>query len=296
MSNHSGNHKRIHTNDDRCDKRIEQTMKLKIICALLLFILQGCFQYSPYEARLLEHEKNIHQKSLQRIKALPITDTICFAFVGDPQRFYDATYSAVASINQQPDVLFTICAGDITDFGLVMEYQAMLQIFSFLTMPFFSVVGNHDLLYNGDFVYQTMFGPFNFYFDYSGFRFVFVNTNSREFNFNGKVPDISFLESCLSDTTKYQSAVIIAHVPPGNNDFDERLNTLYIQTLLNSPKVVLHLNGHNHDFSQYEWKNSNRTINCYNSYSVDKRRYLKIKIWHNHRNPSASISVEHISF
>ncbi len=270
------------------------------LCIFILGVslqLVGCIQYSPYEIRLKEHEKNLTEKAIRRIASLPATDTVCFAFIGDAQRFYDDALALTESINKQPGILFTIGAGDITDFGLVMEYQAMLQILSLLHMPFLTVVGNHDLLYNGYYIYQEMFGPFDFQFTYSGFRFVFVNTNSREFYFNGTVPNIALMAENLKDTANYKTAIVIAHIPPGNDDFDNRLNNKYINTLLSNPKVKLHLNGHNHDFRHFTWNDSNgRVINCYNSYSLDKRYYLVFKVWHSDSTSNPGYSVQTIKF
>ena len=269
--------------------------KIVIIIAILLLLVR-CVQYSPYEVRLKEFEQNLTEKAIRRITSFPSTDTLCFVFAGDAQRFYDDAIDLVASINQQPNVLFTVFAGDISDFGLVMEYRAMHQIFSLLNMPFLSVVGNHDLIYNGAFIYQEMFGDYDFSFTYSGFRFVFVNTNSREFNFNGNVPDIELMQSNLEDTSMYKSAIVVCHVPPGNNDFDNTLQHDYENVLLETGKVRLHLNGHNHDFSDKYLTSETTNIHCVNSYSLDKRKYIVFKIWHTQSSSETNHSMKIISF
>lgn len=271
-------------------------MKPITVFIVLLFFLESCVQYSPYEVRLSETELNLTQNAILRITSLPETDTLYFVFAGDAQRFYDDAIALTSSVNRQANALFTIFAGDITDFGLIMEYRAMHQIFTLLNMPFLSVIGNHDLIYNGGFIYQQMYGDYDFAFTYSGFRFVFVNTNSREFNFNGIVPNINEMRSNLSDTSNYKTAIVVCHVPPGHVDFDDTLTKSYEDALLETGKVALHLNGHNHDFSERILSDENSTIHCVNSYSLDKRKYMIFKCWHTNSTNEPNHTMEIISY
>lgn len=70
----------------------------------------------------------------------------------------------------------------------------MNDLFERLRAPYFVVVGNRDLLGNGGRIYEAFFGPRNYDFTYQRTRFVFLDTNSREYGFGNRVPDLAWLE------------------------------------------------------------------------------------------------------
>lgn len=105
------------------------------------------------------------------------------------------------------------------------------------------------MLANGHLVFNQMFGADNFSFDYGGCKFICLNTNSKEKGFDGTVPDIPWLKSQLSDLSYYQSAFVISHVPPFNNDFDSKLSEAYASALAESGKVHLSIHSHEHHYS-----------------------------------------------
>ncbi len=247
------------------------------ICISALLLISGCVKYSPYEIRLDESEKNLTNKNLEKLCQIPEKDTFIFVFAGDAQRYYDEAFPLVESINKDKNIDFVIFAGDLTDFGLAQEFEDMNNIISELNVPYLCVIGNHDLIYNGGEVYKQMFGSYDFTFDFHDFRFVFLNTNSREFGFSGDVPSIPYLNQNLTDTANYYGAIVVVHVPPGNNDFDNTLEEEFANALSYSEKTIMELNGHNHNhgtnFPYY------KDIEYITSYSLKKKKYLKFKIW-----------------
>jgi hypothetical protein len=104
-----------------------------------------------------------------------------------------------------------------------------------------------------------------------------LNTNSREFEFNGHVPDINWLDNELSDTAKYTNAIIVSHIAPYSGDFDPNLEIPYTETLVKWEKTLLSMNGHEHDFAfNYPYPGG---VAYLNSFSTGKGKYLIVKIW-----------------
>lgn len=251
--------------------------RLSSILLFASFILIGCVKYNTYEIRLDDDERDLNNKNLKEINQIPLKDTFTFIFAGDAQRYYDEAIPLVENINGDESIDFVIFAGDFTDFGLAQEFQGMNSIIKGLKVPYLVVIGNHDLIYNGGEVYKQMFGEYDFSFDFHDFKFVFANTNGREFGFNGDVPDITWLNQQLDDTANYFGAIVVVHVPAGNDDFDNELEQDFVDALSFPKKTIMELNGHNHDHAtDYPYYGD---VHYITSYSLKKRKYLKIKIW-----------------
>src|SRR5690606_13733173 len=139
--------------------------------------------------------------------------------------------------------------GDISDFGLAKEFIWVNEIMSELKAPYVTVVGNHDLLANGPKVYKRMFGPLNFSFMYAGVKFLFFDSNSREYSFNGLIPDMNWIREELADTSSYDEAILVSHIAPFDGDFDPVLREQYAELMAGNEKVKLSLHGHQHSFS-----------------------------------------------
>ncbi len=261
-------------------------MKHYLIKILLFFLgvftLTGCedmFDYSPYVIDLSEEDKNVNQKNIDKLVNQNTDDTIIIALTGDTHRFYDETKEFVNEVNKKPSVDFVIHVGDITDFGLPKQYEWANSLLLKLTSPYFVVVGNHDLVGNGSTAYKEMFGAFNFSFIYDSVKFVFVNTNSREFKFSGNVPDINWLDAQLQPNDNFTNAVVIFHVPPMDGDFNSSLEQAFHNTLARYNNVLFATHGHLHHHEIY--KPYNDSISYINVYGVEHRKFNIIKITNN---------------
>lgn len=267
--------------------------KLFYVFIFSFIALSSCVKYNTYEIRLEDDEKDLTRKNLEKIDQIASKDTFTFIFAGDAQRYYDEALPLVNKINTDESIDFVIFAGDFSDFGLAQEFKGMNSIIKDLNIPYLTVLGNHDLVYNGGEVYKQMFGEYDFTFDLHDFRFVFVNTNSREFSFDGNVPNISWMNEHLNDTANYFGAIVVVHVPPGNNDFDNSLEQDFADALSLPGKTIMELNGHNHNHeTNYPYYGD---VHYLTSYSLKKKRYLKIKIWKG-ETPALSHSFEIIEF
>ncbi|MFO7829729.1 MAG: metallophosphoesterase, partial [Bacteroidales bacterium] len=196
-----------------------------------------------------EDETNLTQKNIGLLLAKDVPDTLTIALTGDSHRFYDESEDLVSTINNDYDIDFFIHTGDIADYGIPRQYQWGNQIFSKLNAPYFVVVGNHDLVSNGNDSYLEMFGNYNFSFIYGRYKFIFVNTNSREYEFNGKVPDISWLDKEVMPSEDFEKAIVVFHTPPFDNDFDSELEEPFVGALTRHNNVLFVTHGHLHSYN-----------------------------------------------
>src|SRR6476661_2041158 len=202
-------------------------LRLGALLALALLTSTGCdlLEFSPNDHRVPEEFTDLTQKNLARLQAhpLPAGDTLRFVFTGDSQQFYDEAEAMVGSINQQPGIQFMIVAGDISDFGLAREMRWVDEKLRRLKVPYLTVVGNHDLVGNGREAYQHIYGALDYSFVYGDTKFIMVDTNGREYNFDGTSPNLPWLQRELRNTEGAQRQVVVSHVPPDNDDFDPAL-------------------------------------------------------------------------
>ncbi len=220
---------------------------------LLSLALAGCFDFSPSELPADPSERDINAKSFTTLSGRAPGAPLRFAVIGDTQRLFDETSDAVASLNGRGDLDFVVQIGDLTDFGLTFEYEVMNGVLAGLHVPYFVVIGNHDLLGNGRWVYERMFGPLDFSFTYDRIRFVCLDTNSLEFDFAPNVPDLAWLEAQLGRDAEHDRAVVLAHVPPDASEFNPALREPYY-ALLAGAGVKLSVYGHLH---RYELRHVN---------------------------------------
>jgi Icc protein len=247
-------------------------------CLSLTLGVASCslFEYHPYETNLDKDNRNLNAKAIGQLIASPPTgDTLTIILMGDTQRFYDEVEDFVTSANRQSaDLVFL--DGDITDFGLKDEYEWVHEIMGRLNKPYLAVIGNHDLSGNGEEVFKKMYGPLNSSFVVNRFKFILLNTNSREYKFNGHVPDIPWLEQQLTGDD-FDQAVVVSHIPSYDGDFDPALEEAYASALRNSGKVKLSLHGHKHSYhNTIPYDDGIRYVV---STSMDDRMYLIIKMW-----------------
>ncbi len=205
----------------------------------------GKMEYSPNQKFDKNTPQNINADNLKRILATPGDDTIRFVLSGDSQRAYDDLSTFIDKVNATPGIDFVILNGDISDFGLLQEFKWIESYYSKLKAPYLAVIGNHDHSANGVYVYQRMYSEkLDFSFIYKGVKFVCHNTNSREYNFNGTVPDLNFLKNEFQPEAGVKGYFAVAHVPPTSGDFDSKLFDDYGKILTDNGKVYAVLNAH----------------------------------------------------
>ncbi|TDE14712.1 metallophosphoesterase family protein [Dyadobacter psychrotolerans] len=247
---------------------------------LLAIFTTSCdtlFQYNPNEIVLKDSEKDLNNKNLERIKSLPVKDTLRFILMGDTQRWYDESADFVKSANDQHGISFVLHAGDISDFGISQEFKWVNEIMLKLKYPYLTVIGNHDMVANGPIVYARMYGPMNYSFEFGDNKFIFINTNSREYAFDGSVPNLNWLRAQLTNNPSNKNAIVVAHVPPFDADFDPALEKKYASILAGDPNVKFSLYGHQHTFKDGEFYND--SVHYFLTTSMGARGYMVVTTW-----------------
>ena len=247
---------------------------------ILFFQLTACddvFEYSPYVIDFDEDETNLTQKNINRLLSNDVSDTITIALTGDSHRFYDESERLVSTINNHYEIDFFIHTGDIADYGIPQQYQWGNDIFSKLNVPYFVVVGNHDLVSNGNDNYLEMFGNYNFSFIYGEYKFIFINTNSREYAFNGEVPDVQWLEKEIKPAEDFEKAMVVFHTPPFDNDFDSEHEEPFVNALTRHNNVMFATHGHLHSYNFSHPYGVE--LPFVNTASPEKKEFVIIKIY-----------------
>ncbi len=225
--------------------------KTNIIPALIgiTIIFMACnkvFEFSPYEANVKKDNKNTTAKNLQLIKDIQVnSDTFKFAFVTDNHYHFTNLKNIIDDINKRNDIIFTIFGGDITDQGLLKEYQIFYDIMKNINKPYLTVIANHDYNSNGEVVYKQMFGDYNYSFEFNHNKFVIFDDVVWESN---KTPDFNWLSTQLADNALFKQIFVIAHIPPFGDQFDSDMEQKY-KSLMQENNVQLSLHGHVHVYS-----------------------------------------------
>lgn len=256
-------------------------MKRIILGALLTGLLYSCtdFEYSPNQGFDKNSPVNLNAKNLQKLQEIPNDDTVRFIVSGDSQKSNNEVDLFVDKVNQMRNIDLVFLAGDISEFGLLQETEWVANTFSKLNVPFFGVVGNHDLIANGTAVFTRMFGELNYSFVYSGIKFICHDTNSREYKFNGLVPNISWLQQEVAPMNGVENYVSISHVRPFSSDFDEQLATNYTNVLNSNPNFLASFHAHDHGYGEFYPNNSR--IPFLVTTSLGNRGFLLVEIVNN---------------
>ncbi len=218
-----------------------------ILLIALFFFSCDNLEYSPNQSFDSNSPTDLNAKNLTKLRTNVITtdDTVRFILTGDTQRSYDQARALIGLANTNfPKLDFVLLNGDISDFGLRQEMEWVTKIYEDLHVPYIAIIGNHDLVANGLNAYKRMFGVLNFSFVYKKVKFICHDDNSREYQFNGQVPDLNWLAKELETDNTVNAIVSVAHIPPTSDDFDSNLQVPYENLLNNSPKVVASLHSH----------------------------------------------------
>jgi 3',5'-cyclic-AMP phosphodiesterase len=222
-------------------------MKRLITVLLLLLMLPSCKRFIFHPNEIRPNETALNKRNIEKIMQLPPKPVFNFILLGDTQRFYDEVDDFVNHANSLEAVSFILVAGDLVDFGLNREFNWIASKFGKLKIPYVAVIGNHDMLANGRKIFAEMFGPENFSFSYGTNKFICLNTNSREVNYNGELPDINWLSKELTDQQP-DNIFVVSHVAPFSIDFDKKLEPVYANLLAANPKTRMSLHGHDHEY------------------------------------------------
>lgn len=229
--------------------------KILTFFSLVLLLFASCsrIEFDPNQSVDMYSDERLNFKAIARLRGKAETDSVIkIALIGDTQIDYENTGELVAAINKIPDIDFVIHTGDITDHGVFQEFKWAASHLKRLHAPFLAVVGNHDVVAKGKSVYLQMFGNTDFSFVYGRTRFIFFDSNSREYEFGGLIPNLGWLqqEMQVQEDSLFSQVVLVSHVPYFDGDFDPALRdpfTHLLNTTNRSIPILASLNGHQHD-------------------------------------------------
>lgn len=220
------------------------------LSVITLVFLAGCenlIEYSPYKAGVRVSFSDLNLKAMDRIQQKGSDHFAPFSLgvFGDTHTYYDDFETQVRAFNRKDDIDFVVHMGDMTLSGIYREFLWFRDISSGLKHPLLTIIGNHDYLSNGEFLYREMFGPYNFTMVYNNCLFVFLDDIIWEKNVED--PDFEWLEEVLKDSEDYTYRFVFSHIPPWSEPFS-RGNEYYFNQLMDQYNVDLSLHGHTHSF------------------------------------------------
>lgn len=255
------------------------TILITALCAMTLCACDDLLEAHPYDAKV-SGETHINQKNINIIESsLQGRDSIRFAFISDTQRWYDETEEAVADINRRSDSLdFVVHGGDLSDFGITDEFTWQRDILNKLKLPYVCVIGNHDCLGNGEYVFHKVFGEYNFAFTAGNVRFICLNTNALEFDYSQDIPDFTFLTDERDNfPAEASKTVFLMHARPGSDVFNNNVEQPFEYYVRMFPNVQFCLNGHNHSLEQVDLFGDG--IIYFQAPNIEKKQYYIFTIY-----------------
>jgi len=234
------------------------------------------FEFSPNQISDRSSPSNLNLSNATRLRQSAKDDTVTIVFSGDSQWWYNEQERFVKKVNSLSEVDLILLAGDISDFGMLQEFKWVHKRLSRLHAPYFGVVGNHDMVGNGQAVFEKMYGPLNYSFVYAGIKFIAHNTNALE-RPGQNVPDINWLASELQNKERAEYIITVSHVPPFSPfEFGEASVQPYTKLLRDTPNLLISLHGHVHehrDFYPYE-----DGVHYMTSFSYQQSAFILLKV------------------
>jgi len=212
-------------------------------------VLSACssVKYSPWEIQdndLPSNQIAVNLEKLRQTSEPPLEEPFKIAVIGDPQGTPLDFKKTIESINRLTDIRFILILGDITDHGLLHEFEWAFKALEASNKPWFTAIGNHDGLAFGPEIYQNIFGPLDYRFEYSGLRFLMWNNNVKEFN----DPNFKWLRENFAENR----TVVASHIPPVLDLHNQKELDEWDQ-MYRDFSVVASLHGHRGSTNSFKW-------------------------------------------
>jgi hypothetical protein len=210
----------------------------------------GCLTATPFGSAVADEDRDTIAKNLARLlEAGPVAPPFTFVALGDTHSELDDLADTVAILgSSRGDARFVVHTGDLTDNGLLVEFEWAKERLDRLPMPYLTSLGNHDALSRGDRIYGAMFGPYDYSFVYGGVKFVFFDSNTLEHE--GEAPRREWLSAELGRLDGATRAIAVTHQPVNDPDDVEGGDTdVFYRDLARDHDVALFVHGHIADFA-----------------------------------------------
>ncbi|MCL4499008.1 MAG: VTT domain-containing protein [Chloroflexi bacterium] len=148
-----------------------------------------------------------------------------FAITSDTRDSGPIFSQLVDSVNRQ-NPAFVVNAGDFVKDGEKRKYRAFLSQASALRAPFYTSIGDHEVLDRGETAYSKLFGPRNYSFTYQGSTFIFLDTATRK-------ADFGWLEGELKKAEGSKFVFLVTYAAPFDSEqfidlvANSRVKTVY---------------------------------------------------------------------
>ncbi|HEY0176411.1 MAG TPA: metallophosphoesterase, partial [Pedobacter sp.] len=99
-------------------------IKNTLLCFLILFVT-GCNteEFSPNQKFNATSPKDVNRTEINNLSQKKTGPAVRIAVSGDAQRDYTDSQRFVDYINSRNDIDFVVLNGDVSDFGLLLEFQ-----------------------------------------------------------------------------------------------------------------------------------------------------------------------------
>jgi predicted phosphodiesterase len=216
---------------------------------VLLLACTGCndvFDITPYDTPSGSDPAGLTKRNINgwKERSAGFEGPITIALTSDPHYYYGDLADVIDRVNLDPSVEVVIVPGDLTDQGLLGEFELFTNVMARCQHPWIATIGNHDHLSNGRQIYEQMFGPRNFHVDLRGHRFIFFDNTVWE---SDMPPDLGWLQQTLASSGDLKP-VLIAHIPKHDAQLENGYGSSIVQ-LLEQYGSKLFLAGHVHGFS-----------------------------------------------
>jgi|GEM_PF-3246827 len=237
------------------------------LIAVLLAPVTSCMpKFTVYDSRVPADRTHLNKRALERIAGMEdrgaksaVTETsprtrFRIGVLTDTHNDYADFEKAVEQLNRRKDLDFVVLVGDMTNIGMIWEYNQAYAVMRRLRVPLVSVMGNHDAVAFGKQIYADMFGDDNFAFTHKGVRFVAWNNVKLEFERN--THDFASLERQLERKGDERTTVVMSHIPPTEteNQIYSSAERVQLQGIFERNGVDVSLNGHIHAYGRVQVK------------------------------------------
>lgn len=206
-----------------------------------------------------------NRQNLQRIK-VPAGGRLTFAVLGD-NRSNPAIFAQILQqISCDSTLAFAIDLGDLVETGSVENFTSFLnQVRSHLSLPFLTVLGNHDLVKpeRSAALYRQIFGPDYYSFQIKDNYFIVVNDVQ---NYEIGPAQWRWLEQELEKSQTAKTCLVLLHAPlfdPRGGDNRHALTEdigRKLAGLLSKYHVTHVFAGHIHGYFSGNWDGVPYTI------------------------------------
>jgi predicted phosphodiesterase len=217
---------------------------LGFMTAILVYTACAPFVDSPYSDQVLTKQRNVNANAESRLPDIESDGKIRIAMIADVHQNYVDLDEVIYDINQTSKIDFVANLGDFTNSGYNLEYDQFMDSYISFRAPAFTAIGNHDSIGSGPQIFEKVFGPANYYFESNSHRFIFFNSANLE---NPAQFDPQWLLNTVNASAK--PVIIFTHCSLQDPErFTGGVAALF-NSVLQSSKVQLILNGHNHVYS-----------------------------------------------